>query len=68
MPSTKPRIVTYTTPEDLEKFKVIAKEHNRSMSNFLTDLIAKTIKEYEKENGPIPLPQNSDKEPPESAR
>ncbi len=66
MPSTKPRIVTYTTPEDLEKFKVIAKEHNRSMSNFLTDLISKAIKEYEKENGPIPLPQGPDKDPPKS--
>lgn len=55
MPSNKPRIATYTTEENIKKFRVIAAYKGKSMSDYLSDIIEKTIIEFEKENGTIEI-------------
>ncbi|WP_082431294.1 ribbon-helix-helix domain-containing protein [[Clostridium] symbiosum] len=44
-----------TNNETVEKFKVIAEEENRSMSNLGEYLIKRYIKEYESEYGEIKI-------------
>lgn len=53
MPSNKPVIMIRTTIETIDKFKIICKEENRSMSNQAEKLILDMIKAYEKEHGEI---------------
>lgn len=53
MPSNKPVIMIRTTAETINKFKVICKEENRSMSNQAEKLILDMIRAYEKEYGEI---------------
>lgn len=53
MPSKKPRIATYTTEENLRKFKIVAAYNNKSMSEYLATLIEKSIKEFEEHTHPI---------------
>ena len=55
MPSNKPVIMIRTTEEIIEKFKIISKDENRSMSKQAEKLIIDCIKKYEKENGAIDL-------------
>lgn len=55
MPSNKPRIATYTTDNNLKKFKIIAAYQNKSMSEYLSLLIDKSIKDFESEHGEIIL-------------
>lgn len=53
MPSSKPVIMIRTTAETINKFKIICKEENRSMSNQAEKLILDMIRAYEKEYGEI---------------
>lgn len=53
MPSNKPRLMTYTTQEVIEKFAVIAEHENRSMSKELEYIVKKYIENYENTNGNI---------------
>lgn len=53
MPSTKPKIVIRTTDELIEKFEIIAKNENRSMSNLGETILLQYIENYEKQNGVI---------------
>ena len=53
MPSNKPRIATYTTKENVEKFKVISAIHKMSMSEYLSYLIKDSIDKYEQNFGQI---------------
>lgn len=53
MPSNKPIILIRTSEETIDKFKIICKEENRSMSKQAEKLILDLIKEYEKKNGTI---------------
>lgn len=53
MPSNKPVIVIRTDNKTIDKFKLICKEENRSMSNQAEKMIQDLIKKYEKENGTI---------------
>lgn len=55
MPSNKPRIATYTSDENRDKFKVISAIHKMSMSEYLEYLINKEIEQYEKEHGTIKI-------------
>ncbi len=55
MPSNKPRIATYTTKENIRKFKIISAYKNKSMSDYLAELIDTTIKQYEAEHGEIKI-------------
>ena len=55
MPSNKPVIMILTTTDIINKFKVICKEENRSMSNQAEKLILDMIRAYEKENGKIQI-------------
>lgn len=55
MPSNKPRIATYTTHENIRKFKIISAYKNKSMSDYLAELIDTTIKNYEAEHGEIKI-------------
>ena len=51
MPSNKPVIMIRTTTDIINKFKVICKEENRSMSNQAEKLILDMIRAYKQENG-----------------
>lgn len=53
MPSYKPRITIYTDEETNRKIAHIAKEQNRSTSNYAEFLIKRDIQIYEKEHGEI---------------
>lgn len=54
MPSDKPRIATYTSKENVQKFKIVSAYHNgKSMSEYLAELIEKAIKEHEETHGKI---------------
>ncbi len=53
MPSNKPKIVIRTTNELIEKFEIIAKSENRSMSNLGETILLQYIDNYEKQNGII---------------
>lgn len=54
--------MTYTDKETIEKFKIVAKQENRTMSKELEHIIQEKIKKHEKENGEIILPQDIIKE------
>lgn len=54
--------MTYTDKKTIEKFKIVAKQENRTMSKELEHIIQEKIKKYEKENGEIILPQDIIKE------
>lgn len=53
MPSDLPIIRVRTTQENIDKLKVIAKAHNRSMSGELEYELLKLIKDYELKHGEI---------------
>lgn len=56
MPSDKPRIATYTTKENVDKFKIVSAYHNgKSMSEYLAELIENAIKDHEKIHGEIKI-------------
>lgn len=55
MPSVKPVIAIRTKQENIEKFKLVADNENRSMGNLAEWLIVQYIKKYEEENGKIQL-------------
>ncbi len=59
MPSKKPRLMTYTEQETIDKFETISKQENRSMSKQLEYIIKKYIQEYESKNGSIIIQNNS---------
>lgn len=46
----------------LEKFKVVAKENGRSVNKEIEMLVKNSVSAYEKEHGPIPLPDPSEEE------
>lgn len=62
MPSNKPRIATYTTQNNIDKFKVISAINGMSMSEYLAFLIEKTITDYETENDIIIVKKKSPEE------
>lgn len=62
MPSDKPRIATYTTKENISKFRIIAATKGKSMSEYLSCLIEKSIIEYENENGKLKIPDTNQKQ------
>ena len=51
-----PQIKTYTTKENVEKFKYIAEQHNRNSSKELEMLVKKHIAAYEQEHGVTTVP------------
>lgn len=53
MPSNKPRLMTYTTQDVIDKFEIIASEENRSMSKELEYIVKEYIKLYESKHGNI---------------
>lgn len=53
--SKKPMLMTYTEREIIEKFKIVSKADNRTMSKELEWLVLNKIKEYEDKNGTITL-------------
>lgn len=55
MPSNKPKIVAYTEQETLDKFRIIAQEYERSVSQETIYLIKQEIKKYEAEHGEIKI-------------
>lgn len=55
MPSTKPRLMTYTEKDIIEKFEILAKKENRSMSKQLEYIVKEYIENYEKQNGKIDI-------------
>lgn len=58
MPSDLPIIRVRTSQENIDKLKIIAKEHNRSMSGELEYELLKLIKHYEAEHGTINLSED----------
>jgi len=46
----------------LEKFKVVARENGRSVNKEIDMLVKNAVSTYEKEHGPIPLPDPSEEE------
>ena len=59
MPSNKPRIMTYTTQEIVDKMTVIAEQENRSISKEVEHIIKLYINNYENQNGNIIIQNNS---------
>ena len=59
MPSNKPVIMIRTTTDTINKFKVICKEENRSMSNQAEKLILDMIRAYEQEHGKIQIDETN---------
>lgn len=55
MPSNKPRLMTYTTQDVIEKFAVIAENENRSMSKELEYIVKLYIQNYENQHGTISI-------------
>lgn len=55
MPSNLPRIATYTTKDNVKKFKILSAYKNLSMSEYLSVLIDNCIAEYEAEHGEIKI-------------
>lgn len=56
MPSYKPRITVYTDEITNEKLAFIAKNENRSSSNYVEYLIKQAIASYEADKGIIVVP------------
>lgn len=59
MPSDLPIIRVRTTQENINKLKIIAKEHNRSMSGELEYELLQLIKRYEEKHGEISINVNN---------
>lgn len=57
--TNKSLIKTYVNNDIYNKIKIIAKNDNRSVSNYLEMLLTKEIQSYEQENGIIPLQTES---------
>lgn len=55
MPSNKPVIAVRTTNEIINKFNIICKKENRSMSNYAEKMIIDLINEYESIHGTISI-------------
>ena len=55
MPSDKPRIATYTDNITVKKFKVVSAYHDLSMSQYLSQIIEDSIKDFEKVHGEIKI-------------
>ena len=55
MPSSKPRLMTYTDKDIIEKFDIISKKENRSMSKQLEFIVKVCINNYEKKNGRVSI-------------
>lgn len=53
MPSQLPKIVARTDQTTINKFKIIAAEHERSVSQEMIYLVKQEIRKYEKEKGEI---------------
>lgn len=51
--------MTYTDNETREKFKIVSKENNRSMSQHLEYLIKTEIQNHEQEHGEIEIPKEN---------
>ena len=58
MPSNKPVLMTYTTPDVINDFKKIALEENRSMSKQLEFIVKKYISDYKSQHGTISIPED----------
>lgn len=58
MPSNKPRLMTYTTQDVINKFEIISNEENRSMSKELEYIVKEYIKTYEVKHGTINIQEN----------
>lgn len=48
MPSKRPKIVIYTDNEIIEKIQDLAKKENRSVSNYVENLLKEKIKESDR--------------------
>lgn len=55
MPSQLPKIVARTDQNTIDKFKKIAEENERSVSQQMVYLVKREIEEYEREKGEIKL-------------
>lgn len=55
MPSTKPQLKAIVEQEEYEKFKIIAQEENRTVSNLLQTLVRQKINQYENEHGNLKI-------------
>ncbi len=55
MPSNLPKIVARTDQETIDKFKFIAKNEERTVSQQMIYLVKEAIKQYEAEKGEIPI-------------
>ena len=55
MPSTKPQVKAIVEQHEYEKFKYIAEQENRSVSNLIQTLVKEKIQNYEKEHGTIQI-------------
>ena len=53
MPSSKPRLMTYTTKEIIDKFQYISNYEKRSASKELEYVVEEYIKEFESEHGQL---------------
>lgn len=60
MPTDKKKIMLYMEEVIKNKIEYIAKENDRSMSNYITQLIKKDIAKFELENGTIKTAEDSD--------
>lgn len=58
MPSNLPILKTNTSKENIEKMKVIAKAHKRSVAKELEYITERHIREYEKIHGEIKLEED----------
>lgn len=57
MPSTLPRFTYRTDKETLEKLRYIADNNFRTVNSEIDRLVHELIASYEKEHGPITLPE-----------
>lgn len=55
MPSKKPRIVLYVDEPQKQKIEYLAEKNNRSVNNYITDLLSREITKHELTNGEIKL-------------
>lgn len=55
MATNKRQVLIRVQPDTYEKLKAISDQNHRSVSNQLEYLMLRFVREYEKENGAIPL-------------
>lgn len=60
MPSNLPKFTLRTDRETLEKFRYVADNNFRTVNKELEMLMQKHIADYEREHGPIVLPENQE--------